>query len=117
MFCAQLSCSLASTDAVVVTSLSTFSVCACSSGSTESTWLADLDFGLAVALKGQLFSPSKTTTMPLVDAHTGQRRRSYWPVLYEIQREPAAGFGGDVTPQAMRPLKVTIVLDPVAEGA
>jgi hypothetical protein len=85
-------------------------------GSTESTWLADLDFRFAAALHEQLFSPSKTTPMPLVDSHTGLRRRSYRPVLYEIQREPGSGFGGAAHPPALRPLQVTIVLDPVADS-
>ena len=85
-------------------------------GDIESTWLADLDYRFAAALKEQLFSPSKTTPMPLVDAHTGQRRRSYRPVLYEIQREPAAGFGDDTRPAALRPLQVTIILDPVPDS-
>ena len=85
-------------------------------GSTESTWLADLDHRFAAALKEQLFSPSKTTPMPLVDAHTGQRRRSYRPVLYEITREPATGFNDDTHQAALRPLQVTIVLDPVPDS-
>ncbi len=83
-------------------------------GSTESTWLADLDNRFAAALQEQLFSPSKTTPMPLVDAYTGQRRRSYRPILYEIQREPAGALDSDAQPDALRPLQVTIVLDPVA---
>jgi len=86
-------------------------------GSTGSSWLADLDYRFAAALHEQLFSPAKTTPMPLVDSHTGLRRRSYRPVLYEIQREPAFGLGAAANPQAMRPLQVTIVLDPVAEGS
>jgi hypothetical protein len=85
-------------------------------GSTESTWLEDLDYRFAAALKEQLFSPSKTTPMPLVDAHTGQHRRGYRPVLYEIQREPAAGFGGDAQPATLRPLQITIILDPVPDS-
>ena len=85
-------------------------------GSAESTWLADLDFRFAAALHEHLFSPSKTTPMPLVDSHTGLRRRSYRPVLYEIQREPASGFGGNTNPQALRPLQLTIVLDPVPDS-
>jgi hypothetical protein len=86
-------------------------------GSTDaSTWLADLDDRFAAALKEQLFSPAKTTPMPLVDAHTGQRRRSYRPVLYEIQRELAAGFSDATHPAALRPLQVTIILDPVPDS-
>jgi len=85
-------------------------------GSTESTWLADLDYRFAAALKEQLFSPSKTTAMPLVDAHSGQRRRSYRPVLYAIMREPATGFGDDTPPAALRPLQITIILDPVPDS-
>ena len=85
-------------------------------GSTGSTWLADLDFRFAAALHEQLFSPSKTTPMPLMDSHTGLRRRSYRPVLYEILREPASGFGSSAQPQALRPLQVTIVLDPVPDS-
>ncbi len=84
-------------------------------GSTGSTWLADLDHRFAAALKEQLFSPSKTTPMPLLDSHTGQRRRSYRPILYEILREPASALDGDAHPDALQPLQVTIVLDPVVE--
>ena len=82
----------------------------------DGKWLADLDDRFAAALKEQLFSPSKTTPMPLVDSYTGQRRRSYRPILYEILREPVAAAGSDGQADAMRPLQVTILLDPVAEG-
>jgi len=85
-------------------------------GSTGSTWLADLDFRFAAALREELFSPSRTTPMPLVDSHTGQRRRSYRPILYEILREPAGAFDSDAQPEALRPLQVIIVLDPVADN-
>lgn len=84
-------------------------------GSTESTWLADLDDRFAAALREQLFSPAKTTPMPLVDSYTGQRRRSYRPILYEIVRERVPSFDGNAGADPLRPLYVTIVLDPVAE--
>ena len=51
--------------------------------------------------------------MPLIDAYSGQRRRSYRPVIYEIQRAPAddpAATG----PESLKPLQLTLVLDPVA---
>jgi hypothetical protein len=80
-------------------------------------WQTDLNDRFAAALREELFSPSKTTPMPLVDAYTGQRRRNYRPVLYEIQREPVAGAGADAGPEALRPLQVTLVLDPVADSA
>jgi hypothetical protein len=88
-----------------------------SAGGAEATWLADLDFRFAAALKEQLFSPSKTTPMPLVDAYTGLRKRSYRPVLYEIVRERARRCDGDAGLDDLRPLQVTIVLDPVAEAS
>ena len=60
-----------------------------------------------------MFSPALITSMPLVDAYSGQRRRSYRPVIYEIQRAPAddpAATG----PESLKPLQLTLVLDPVA---
>jgi hypothetical protein len=86
-------------------------------GGGDSTWAADLDFRFAAALDEQLFSPSKTTPMPLVDAYTGLRKRSYRPVLYEIVRERTSGHDGNNGADTFRPLQVTIVLDPVAEGS
>ena len=83
--------------------------------SAGSTWQADLDFRFAAALREELFSPSRTTPMPLVDAYTGQHKRSYRPVLYEILREPAGPHDGG--PDLLRPLQVTLILDPVAETA
>lgn len=83
--------------------------------SAGSTWQADLDFRFAAALREELFSPSRTTPMPLVDAYTGQHKRSYRPVLYEILREPAGPHDGG--PDMLRPLQVTLILDPVAETA
>ena len=71
--------------------------------------------GFAAALREELFSPSRTTPMPLVDAYTGQHKRSYRPVLYEILREPAGPHDGG--PDLLRPLQVTLILDPVAETA
>lgn len=85
-------------------------------GATDSKWLNDLDERFAAALKEQLFSPAKTTPMPLVDSHTGLRKRSYRPILYEILREPASATDSGAEPDALRPLQVTIVLDPVPDG-
>ena len=81
------------------------------------SWLADLDFRFDAALKEQLFSPSKTTPMPLVDAYTGLRKRSYRPVLYEILRERVRRADGTAGRDELRPVQLTLVLDPVAEPA
>lgn len=85
-------------------------------GGADARWLTDLNDRFAAALREELFSPAKTTPMPLVDSHTGQRRRSYRPVLYEILREPVPGADGTGGPDALRPLQLTLVLDPVPEG-
>ncbi|MES2718389.1 MAG: TIR domain-containing protein [Pseudomonadota bacterium] len=53
-------------------------------GAADGKWLSDLDDRFAAALREQLFSPAKITPMPLIDAYTGQRRRSYRPVLYGV---------------------------------
>jgi len=87
------------------------------SGVADGQWLTDLNDRFAAALREELFLPSKTTPMPLIDAYSGQRRRSYPPVLYEILREPASGQVGGSGPDARRPLQVTIVLGPVLESA
>lgn len=79
-------------------------------------WLADLNQRYAAAMREELFSPSLITPMPLIDAYTGQRRRSYRPVLYEIQRAPAADPAA-TGPESLKPLQLTLVLDPVADNA
>lgn len=78
-------------------------------------WLADLNKRYAAAMREELFSPALITPMPLIDAYTGQRRRSYRPVLYEIQRVSAAD-GAAPGPESLKPLQLTLVLDPVADS-
>lgn len=79
-------------------------------------WLAHLNQRYAAAIREELFSPALITPMPLIDAYSGQRRRSYRPVIYEIQRAPAADLTA-IGPESLRPLQLTLVLDPVSETA
>lgn len=84
-------------------------------GNPGGQWLADLNTRYAAAMQEQLFSPALITPMPLIDAYTGQRRRSYRPVLYEIQRAPS-GDAATTGPESLMPLQLTLVLDPVADN-
>jgi hypothetical protein len=82
---------------------------------TDATWLTDLDDRFVAALDEQLFSPSKTTPMQLLDPYSGLRRRSYRPILYQIVREGTPRLHADAgSAPGGRPLQITIVLDPVA---
>jgi len=78
-------------------------------------WLTDLNRRYEAAIHERLFAPALITPMPLIDAYTGQRRRSYRPILYEIQRAPSSepGVGGS---ESLKPLQLTLVLDPVADN-
>jgi hypothetical protein len=82
-------------------------------GGADEKWLTDLNERFVSALKEQLFSPSKTTPMQLMDPYSGRRRRSYRPILYEIVRE-GRQYHNDADPAPGRLLQITIVLDPVA---
>lgn len=84
-------------------------------GNPDGKWLADLNTRYAAAMQEQLFSPALITPMPLIDAYTGQRRRSYRPVLYEILRAPS-GDPAATGPESLMPLQLTLVLDPVADN-
>lgn len=84
-------------------------------GTTDRKWLDDLNTRYAAAMKEQLFSPALITPMPLIDAYTGQRRRSYRPMIYEIQRAPDAD-GTVAGPESLKPLQLTLVLDPLADS-
>ena len=86
------------------------------SGDPAGLWLAHLNQRYAAAIREELFSPALITPMPLIDAYTGQRRRSYRPVLYEIQRAPASDLAA-TGPESMQPEQLTLVLDPVYELA
>lgn len=86
------------------------------SGDPNGLWLAHLNQRYAAAIREELFSPALITPMPLIDAYTGQRRRSYRPVIYEIQRAPA-GDPAATGPESLQPLQLTLVLDPVYEPA
>lgn len=80
----------------------------------DGLWLVHLNQRYAAAIREELFSPALITPMPLTDAYTGQRRRSYRPVLYEIQRAPADDPSAS-GPMSLRPLQLTLVLDPVSD--
>jgi TIR domain-containing protein len=82
-------------------------------GGADASWLDELDHHFVDALNEQLFSPS-TTMIQLWDPWR-LRRRGYRPILYAIAREGRPRSQGDAVPaRGGRPLKVTIVLDPVA---
>jgi hypothetical protein len=84
-------------------------------GGVDEKWLTDLNERFVAALKEQLFLPSKTTPMQLLDPHSGLRRRRYRPILYQIVREGRPRSHADAVPtRGGRPLQITIVLDPVA---
>jgi hypothetical protein len=83
-------------------------------GGADEKWLTDLNERFVASLKKQLFSPSKTTPMQLMDPYSGLRRRSYRPILYEIVRE-GGRYHNDADPVPGRLLLITIILDPVAE--
>jgi TIR domain len=85
-------------------------------GDAQGPWLAHLNQRYAAAIREELFSPALITPMPLIDAYTGQRRRSYRPVIYEIQRAPA-GDSNATGPESLQPLQLTLILDPVYEPA
>ena len=80
----------------------------------DGQWLLDLNRRYAAAIQERLFSPALITPMLLNDAYTGLGRRSYRPMLYEIQRAPA-GEPGATGAELLRPLQLTLVLDPVAD--
>jgi hypothetical protein len=83
-------------------------------GGADEKWLIDLNERFVAALKEQLFPPSKTTPMQLLDPYSGLRRRSYRPILYQIIREGGPRVHADAVPApGGRPLQITIVLDPV----
>lgn len=84
-------------------------------GDPQGQWLAHLNQRYAAAIREKLFPPALNTPLPVVDPHTGQRRRSYRPMIYEIQRAPASGAVGDAT-DLLQPLLLTLVLDPVADN-
>jgi hypothetical protein len=84
-------------------------------GDPQGTWLAHLNQRYAAAIREQLFPPALNTPLPVIDPHTGLRRRSYRPMIYEIQRAPAADLSAD-GPESLRPLQLTLVLDPVADN-
>ncbi|MDH4392299.1 MAG: TIR domain-containing protein [Aquabacterium sp.] len=86
------------------------------SGDPGGLWLAHLNQRYAAAVREELFSPALITPMPLIDAYTGQRRRSYRPVIYEIQRAPACD-PSSAGPESLQPMQLTLVLDPVYETA
>ena len=85
-------------------------------GDAHGPWLTHLNQRYAAAIREELFSPALITPMPLIDAYTGQRRRSYQPVIYEIQRAPA-GDPIATGPESLQPLQLTLILDPVYEPA
>jgi hypothetical protein len=81
-------------------------------GGADSPWRADLDQRFVAALNEQLFSPT-ATTMPLLDPWR-KHKRSYRPILYQVIREGSRRHSaGSVPVPGGRPLKITIVLDPV----
>ena len=82
----------------------------------DGQWLIDLNRRYEAAIQERLFSPALITPMPLIDAYTGQRRRSYRPMLYEIQRAPACDPGAISGPESLKPLQLTLVLDPLADN-
>jgi hypothetical protein len=82
-------------------------------GGAAASWHTELDQHFVTALNEQLFSPS-TTMIPLWDPWR-LRRRGYRPILYEIVREGRPRSPGDAVPARNgRPLRITIVLDPIA---
>lgn len=84
-------------------------------GEPQGLWLEHLNTRYAAAIREKLFPPSLNTPLPVIDPHTGLRRRSYRPMIYEIQRSPA-GDPQAAGPEALRPLQLTLVLDPVADN-
>lgn len=84
-------------------------------GEPQGQWLQHLNTRYAAAIREKLFPPALNTPLPVIDPHTGLRRRSYRPMIYEIQRAPA-GDPQAAAPEALRPLQLTLVLDPVADN-
>lgn len=84
-------------------------------GEPQGDWLAHLNKRHAAAIREQLFAPALNTPLPVIDPHTGLRRRSDRPMIDEIQRAPAGDLQA-AGPEALRPLQLTLVLDPVADN-
>ncbi|MGA7454742.1 MAG: toll/interleukin-1 receptor domain-containing protein [Rhodoplanes sp.] len=77
---------------------------------TDSDWRKELDAHFLLALKGELFWPTKGVMRAAGKSRVG--KRVYRPILYSIVRGPLVGPSDDTAETCERPRSVTIVLTP-----
>ena len=76
----------------------------------DSEWRKELDAHFLLALKGELFWPTKSLMRSAGKSRVGTRL--YRPILYSIVRGPAVGSSDDTAETSQRPRSVIIVFAP-----
>jgi hypothetical protein len=77
---------------------------------TDTEWRKELDRQFLLALKEELFSPTKSLMRSGGRGRAGGRL--YLPILYSVVLGPTVGLVSDDTAETLRPRSVTIVLNP-----
>jgi hypothetical protein len=82
----------------------------------DSEWRKELDAQFLLALKGELFWPTKSLMLSAGKSRFGARL--YRPILYSIVRGPTVGSSNDTAETYQRPRSVIIVFtpEPLAQG-